>query len=148
MWDIHLIFSDFCVVQWNTMFGLVCYVLFVTSFETEWFLPNCTLFEGNVSPSSALSLRIISLALPAPASVLPVQVDGVAVVNNVSVPISKCNDRMSRASIITAFTEYRMCGMLLCLYCLLLHHEHCHLILCLGRWPETSPNRGNCLESR
>ena len=32
----------------------------------EWLLPNCALFEGNVSPSSALSLHVLSLVLPAP----------------------------------------------------------------------------------
>ena len=66
------------------MFGLVCYVLFVTSVETEWLLPNCTLFEGNVSPSSALSFHLRSLALAAPAR--PVQVGGDAFVNYVSIP--------------------------------------------------------------
>ena len=33
----------------------------------EWLLANCALFEGNVSPSSALSLHVLSLVLPAPA---------------------------------------------------------------------------------
>ena len=88
-------------MQCNVWFGFS--VIYCLSPSPEWLLSNCALFEGNVSPSSALSLHLISLVLPTPAR--PVQVGGDAVVNYVSIPISKCNDRMTRASFVTAFTE-------------------------------------------